>query len=114
MARKKLENKLEKLQEDKKQKDEQIKQVKRKIKEEDKKKDTRRKLLIGAYCLSLLNDEKDVQIKDKMELRKKMDQFLTKDSDRELFNLKPLSSSKSSKPKSSSSQSNPSNSKGDD
>lgn len=104
-------DKIQKLEEQKQKIQEQIKEEKKKQREQERKQDTRRKILIGAYCLSLLNDEKDVQIKNKMELRKKMDHFLTKDSDRKLFNLKPLSPSKSSKPKSSESDQNNQNQK---
>lgn len=51
-------------------------------KESERKKDTRRKILIGSYYLdhTLKNNQMDA-------LKKLMDGFLTRDSDRKLFDL---------------------------
>lgn len=51
-------------------------------KESERKKDTRRKILVGSYYLeqALKNNQMD-------ELKKLLDSFLTRDSDRKLFDL---------------------------
>jgi len=49
----------------------------------EKKRDTRRKILIGAYYLDKARDESTMD-----EVNKIMDGFLTRQSDRELFGLK--------------------------
>ena len=62
--------------------------VKAKIKEAERKKDTRKKILIGAMVLNeLKNKPKDKDLK--LWLNKNMDNFLTRDDDRNLFDLKP-------------------------
>lgn len=57
-----------------------------KLKRQAKKDDTRRKILIGAYYLDQAERSDSV-----VELYRKMDGFLTRDNDRELFGLPPLS-----------------------
>jgi hypothetical protein len=57
-----------------------------KLKKQAKKDDTRRKILIGAYYLDKAERDDTVA-----ELYQRMDGFLTRDNDRELFGLPPLS-----------------------
>ena len=57
-----------------------------KLKRQAKKEDTRRKILIGAYYLNEAEKNDTVA-----ELYRRMDGFLTRDKDRELFGLPPLS-----------------------
>ena len=56
-----------------------------KLKRQAKKEDTRRKILIGAYYLNEA-EKSDTTA----ELYRRMDGFLIRDSDRELFGLPPL------------------------
>lgn len=51
-------------------------------KQDERKKDTRRKILVGSYYL-----ERVVQNNQMDELIKKLDGFLTRNSDRKLFDL---------------------------
>ena len=51
----------------------------------EKKRDTRRKILLGAYVLEQAKSNGSVA-----ELYRKMDGFLKRNSDRVLFDLKPL------------------------
>jgi len=53
-------------------------------KNDERKKDTRRKILVGSYYLEQATKNKTLE-----ELKKVMDQFLTRDSDRKLFDLPP-------------------------
>lgn len=91
--------KIEQLEAKKKQIQEQIRAEKRKANREEKKREDRRKILVGAYCLSLLSQGKSVpEITDEKGLRQRMDKFLEREGDRGLFGLPP-------KPKSDLSQS---------
>ena len=56
-----------------------------KLKQQAKKEDTRRKILIGAYYLNEA-EKSDTTA----ELYRRMDGFLIRDNDRELFGLPPL------------------------
>ena len=56
-----------------------------KLKRQAKKEDTRRKILIGAYYLNEAEKNDTVA-----ELYRRMDGFLIRDNDRELFGLPPL------------------------
>ncbi len=86
-------NKLERLKERHKQISEQIKLEQNKRKSEERKKDTRRKILAGALALSHM--EKDAEHKAKME--RLLREGLTKSTDRELFGLSPLPEGKKKK-----------------
>ena len=55
----------------------------------EKKRDTRRKILLGAYVLEKANRDGSVE-----EWYRKMDGFLQRDSDRVLFGLEPWEKSK--------------------
>ena len=92
--------KIEKLEGKKQQIQEQIRQEKRTVSREEKKRQDRRKILLGAYCFSYLEQEKSVPaIKGEEDLRKKMDGFLKRDGDRKLFGLEPLPKSNDSQSK---------------
>lgn len=53
---------------------------KNRIKTKERKRDTRRKILVGAYFMEQYKDRMD-------ELAKLIDPFLTRENDRELFDL---------------------------
>ena len=53
---------------------------KNRVNTKERKKETRRKILVGAYFMNQYEDRMD-------ELVKLLDPFLTRDNDRELFNL---------------------------
>jgi hypothetical protein len=83
-------DKLKKLIEKKQQLENRIKLEQNRLAKNERQKDTRKKILAGAYILE--------EYKDKMpELVKKLDKFLIRDLDRQLFDLKPLTQSKDSK-----------------
>lgn len=56
----------------------------------ERKRDARRKILIGAYYLDMAHKEGNYD-----QLVKRMDEFLTRNSDRKLFNLPELTEAKS-------------------
>jgi len=56
-----------------------------KVSKEKRAEDSRRKILIGAYVLSM---------KDREQIQKMMDQYLSEDRDRALFGLPPKATSK--------------------
>ncbi len=58
----------------------QIQAKKALVRQQERKRDTRRKILIGAWLM----DQKDTEF-----LREKMDRYLTRDNDRKLFGLPP-------------------------
>jgi len=83
-------DKLKRLIEKKQQLENRIKLEQNRLAKNERQIDTRKKILAGAYILE--------EYKDKMpELVKKLDKFLTRDLDRQLFDLKPLTQSKDSK-----------------
>ena len=107
MGKDKYEEKLERLEADKKKINEKIRQYKCGKKQEEKKKEDRWKFLVGAYCLKLLKEGKPIpEIQNEEELQKRMDEFLTRDRDRELFDLKPKPKSDSPDRKGSNSKKN--------
>lgn len=55
----------------------------------ERKRDARRKILIGAYYLDMAQKEGKYE-----QLVKRMDEFLTRNSDRKLFNLSALPETK--------------------
>jgi len=55
------------------------------LKKSDRKKDVRKKILIGAYYLDLAEKNNTMD-----EIKKLMDKFLKRDFDREIFDLPPL------------------------
>ena len=63
----------------------QIQQVEAREKTATRKKDTRRKILIGSYYLEKTTDQNKIA-----EIEKLMDGYLKRDNDRLLFGLSPL------------------------
>lgn len=60
--------------------------IKARVNQEERKKDTRRKILIGSAMMNLVKTERMKSEK----ITSMMDSFLTKDRDRELFDLPPV------------------------
>lgn len=73
---------LEKLKKQRQALDARIQAAEARAKESDRKKDTRRKILVGSYYLdqAAKNNKMD-------ELKKELDNFLKRNSDRRLFEL---------------------------
>jgi hypothetical protein len=59
-----------------------IQQMEARSKVTERKQDMRRKILVGAYYLNQTRDKKDFE-----ELKKALDSYLTRNSDRRLFEL---------------------------
>jgi len=75
-----IQKQLKKLEEKKSQLQNQISNVKQRLQQEERQKDTRRKILVGAFFLE--------KYKDKFpELVKQIDPFLSRPQDRALFGL---------------------------
>jgi len=77
---------LERLRLQREKLDARIQATEARIKNSERKKDVRRKILIGAYYLDMATKENKTD-----EIKKSMDKYLTRDSDRELFRLNHLS-----------------------
>jgi len=73
-------DKLQKLIDQRNQLEERIKRQKMKLDSQERQRDTRRKILAGAYLLEQYKDRPD-------ELKSMLDKFLSRPADRELFNL---------------------------
>jgi len=73
-------DKLQKLIDQRNQLEERIKRQKMKLDSQERQRDTRRKILAGAYLLEKYKDKPD-------ELKSLLDKFLSRPTDRELFNL---------------------------
>jgi len=73
-------DKLQKLIDQRNQLEERIKRQKMKLDSQERQKDTRRKILAGAYLLEKYKDKPE-------ELKSLLDKFLSRPADRELFNL---------------------------
>lgn len=76
---------LAKLEERRKQIDAQIQQIKAREQQQERKRDTRRKVLIGAAVLEQVKSGRWPEER----LHTMMDEFLTQDWDRQLFGLPP-------------------------
>jgi hypothetical protein len=59
-----------------------IQAIEARMKSSERKKDVRRKILVGAYYLDMASKENKMD-----EIKKVMDSYLKRDSDRELFEL---------------------------
>lgn len=59
-----------------------IQAIEARAKQDERKKDTRRKILVGSYYL-----EQVIQNNQMDDLKKRLDSFLTRNSDRRLFDL---------------------------
>jgi hypothetical protein len=75
---------LERLKEQRAKLEARIQSAEARTKQADRKQDTRRKILIGSFYL-----DKAVQENKFDELKKLMNGYLTRDSDRKLFDLHP-------------------------
>jgi len=73
-------DKLQKLIDQRNQLEERIKRQKMKLDSQERQRDTRRKILAGAYLLEKHKDRPE-------ELKNLLDKFLSRPADRELFNL---------------------------
>ena len=73
---------LEKLQAIKARRQALVNREKAKQKEQDRKNDTRRKILLGSYLLKKMEDEAE-----KQKILAGINEYLTEDRDRKLFNL---------------------------
>jgi len=82
----KREDRLQKLEAKKQQIDAQIDKLKALNSEERRKKETRQKILLGAWILNQIETGEMV----KEEVMAKMDKYLTKNIDRKVFDLPPL------------------------
>ena len=85
MPRSTTKDRLEALKEKQKKITVQIQQVEAREKTAERKKNTRRKILIGSYYLDQATDKKKM-----VEIEKLMDGYLKRDNDRILFGLPPL------------------------
>ena len=79
---KKIEAQLEKLKQLKAQKQAIEAREKTKQKEQERKDDTRRKILLGSYLIKKMENEQD-----KEKILAELNEYLTEDRDRKLFNL---------------------------
>ncbi|MDJ0649739.1 MAG: hypothetical protein QNJ60_13675 [Xenococcaceae cyanobacterium MO_188.B19] len=61
----------------------QIRKEKNKLDQAERKKDTRRKILLGALMMDLMNKGE----LDEKKIMKRLDDFLSRDTDRQLFDL---------------------------
>ena len=80
---------LSKLEERRKQIDTQIQRIKAREQQQERKRDTRRKILIGAAVLERVKSERWPEER----LHAMMDEYLDKEIDRRLFDLQPLEGS---------------------
>ena len=78
----KIEKQEERLKQLKAQKQATIAREKAKQKEQDRKDDTRRKILLGSYLLKKMENEAN-----KEKILAEMNEYLTEERDRKLFNL---------------------------
>ncbi len=76
---------LEKLKEQQRNLARRIQQVQARAEKLERKKDTRRKILVGSYYLSLANTPEKME-----QLKKLLGDFLKRDTDRALFELNPI------------------------
>ena len=81
---KKIEAQLEKLKQLKARKQAIEAREKSKQKEQERKDDTRRKILLGSYLIKKMSDNEA----NKEKILAELNEYLTEDRDRELFNLK--------------------------
>ena len=80
---KKIEAQLEKLKQLKDQKQAIEARERTKKKEQERKDDTRRKILLGSYLIKKMNDNEA----NKEKILAELNEYLTEDRDRKLFNL---------------------------
>lgn len=80
-----MNKRLEQLLKKREQLNAQIQKVKTKEASQKRKEDTRRKILLGALMMEMMERGE----LDKNKIRKRLDSFLTRDIDRSLFDLPP-------------------------
>ena len=61
----------------------QIRQEKNKLDQQERKNDTRRKILLGALMMDMMNSGE----LDEKKIMKRLDSFLSRNTDRQLFNF---------------------------
>ena len=83
---KKIEAQLEKLKQLKAQKQAIEARERTKKKEQERKDDTRRKILLGSYLIKKMSDNEA----NKEKILAELNEYLTEDRDRQLFNLPPI------------------------
>lgn len=83
---KKSKHLLDRLKEQREKLNAKIQAAESKLKNSERKKDVRKKILVGSYYL-----DKAIKHNNMDEITNLMDKFLTRNSDRILFDLKPLS-----------------------
>ena len=81
----KIEKQLEKLNQLKAQKQAIEAREKKKISEQKRKEETRKKILIGSMMLKKMEDEAE-----KIKILAELNKYLTEDRDRKLFNMLPV------------------------
>ena len=81
----KIEKQLEKLNQLKAQKQAIEAREKKKISEQQRKEETRKKILIGSMMLKKMEDEAE-----KIKILAELNEYLTEDRDRKLFNMLPV------------------------
>ena len=77
-------NKIEKLKQQRKQLDARIQKLSAAESHRDRKRDTRRKILIGSWYLSEIENNREYDLE---QLKQKLDSYLTRNTDRILFDL---------------------------
>ena len=85
----KIEKQLEKLNQLKAQKQAIEAREKKKISEQQRKEETRKKILIGSMMLKKMEDEAE-----KIKILAELNEYLTEDRDRKLFNMLPVEKAK--------------------
>lgn len=78
-------NRLDRLKEQREKLTARIQATEARLKTSERKKDTRKKILLGSYYLDIAVKENKLD-----EIKNIMDKYLKRNSDRELFDLKPL------------------------
>jgi hypothetical protein len=78
-------HRLDRLKEQREKLNARIQLTEARLKTSERKKDVRRKILVGAYYLNMAAKENKMD-----EIKKLMDKFLTRDFDREIFNLEAI------------------------
>lgn len=78
-----MEGKIKKLEEQRAKINAEIQRIKARTAKEERKKETRRLILLGALVKKMLQDREF----EEERLRRRLNAFLTRDSDRELFDL---------------------------
>jgi large subunit ribosomal protein L7/L12 len=83
----KIDKRVLELKKKKAQLEAQLMDLERRQKERNRKDDTRRKVLVGAYVLEMIEEDgKDITLNEAI-LRSELDRFLIRNNDRSLFGL---------------------------